>query len=253
MSKSADRTKEVTLLDEALSKTVSSIVRGSPDPIPSHELIAELKPQLDKLAPAIERAFASVRDPETYDTINEIVGRWSSFLSYHGVVPNLVKARVPIDRSIGSVQAQSVDEELSEPLRSEVGAQPSPVVARATGRRKAATARVLLRVGSGKFVVNGRRLEEYFPRDALRASVLDPIREVEAEGLYDVFANVSGGGISGQAGAIRHGVSKSLVAITETHRVPLKRRGFLTRDARKKERKKPGKKGARARYQYSKR
>jgi len=123
----------------------------------------------------------------------------------------------------------------------------------ATGKRKTAVARVWLRPGKGKIEINRRLFEEYFPRDTLRMTILQPLELTDTLGQFDVYVNVTGGGGSGQAGAIRHGVSKALLAYNESLRDILKKAGFITRDPRVKERKKYGQKGARARFQYSKR
>jgi len=123
----------------------------------------------------------------------------------------------------------------------------------ATGKRKCAIARILLKPGSGTITVNKRTLEDYFPRLPLRNVLRRPLQIVEAENLYDVIANVLGGGPTGQAEAIRHGIARALVLADEKRRGAIKKAGFLTRDARKKERKKYGQPGARKRFQYSKR
>ena len=123
----------------------------------------------------------------------------------------------------------------------------------ATGKRKTAVARVWLRPGKGKIEINRRLFEDYFPRDTLRMTILQPLELTNTLGQFDVYVNVTGGGGSGQAGAIRHGVSKALLAYNESLRDILKKAGFITRDPRVKERKKYGQKGARARFQYSKR
>jgi len=122
-----------------------------------------------------------------------------------------------------------------------------------TGKRKTAVARVRLQFGTGTITVNGRTLEDYFPREALRRIIAQPFEAVSATGRFDVTASVKGGGIAGQADAVRHGISRALQTQDETLRAVLKKKGFLTRDARKKERKKYGQKGARARFQFSKR
>lgn len=123
-----------------------------------------------------------------------------------------------------------------------------------TGKRKTAVARVWLKSpGKGEILVNRRPLEDYFPRETLRLMVLQPFKLTDTLGRFDVYVNVRGGGISGQAGAIRHGISRALVAFNPDLRPLLKKSGLLTRDARKKERKKYGQRGARARFQYSKR
>ena len=125
--------------------------------------------------------------------------------------------------------------------------------AAATGKRKTAIARVQIKLGSGQILVNGRSLDEYFPRESLRMLVRQPLETVNAVTTYDVHASIKGGGVTGQAGALRHGIARALEKVDPNLRGPLKRKGFLTRDARKKERKKYGQKGARARYQFSKR
>ncbi|MGD8858548.1 MAG: 30S ribosomal protein S9 [Myxococcales bacterium] len=122
-----------------------------------------------------------------------------------------------------------------------------------TGKRKNAIARVFVQPGSGKITVNGRPVEEFFPRQTSQMVVRQPLELVERTGDLDVTVNVCGGGESGQAGAVRHGISRALLVVDPELRSALKKAGFLTRDARKKERKKPGQPGARKKYQYSKR
>ena len=123
----------------------------------------------------------------------------------------------------------------------------------ATGRRKNAIARVILRPGNGQFNINGRKLEDFFPSLNHQALVKEAFALTELEGQYDLFANVNGGGITGQAEAIRHGVGRALVHIDDEHRVVLKPHKVLTRDPRMVERKKPGRKKARKNFQFSKR
>lgn len=124
----------------------------------------------------------------------------------------------------------------------------------ATGKRKTAIARVRMEPGEGKFVVNDRQLEDYFAgMSAQIAAIKQPLEMTDTAGKYDIYANVMGGGMTGQAGAVRHGIAKVLLAIDPAVRTVLKRALMLTRDARKKERKKYGQKGARKRFQYSKR
>lgn len=122
-----------------------------------------------------------------------------------------------------------------------------------TGKRKTAVARIRLKLGSGQILVNGRILDEYFGRESLRTLVKQPLDVVNATTRYDVVSSVRGGGPTGQAGALRHGIARALVDLDTGLRPQLKRAGFLTRDARKKERKKYGQRGARARFQFSKR
>lgn len=123
----------------------------------------------------------------------------------------------------------------------------------ATGRRKTAIARVRLSKGSGQITVNGRKFEEYFPTTDIRLVVEAPFKAIEGQGKFDVIALCEGGGPVGQAGALRHGISRALLQIDENYRAILKKAGFLTRDPRMKERKKPGQPGARRRFQFSKR
>jgi small subunit ribosomal protein S9 len=122
-----------------------------------------------------------------------------------------------------------------------------------TGKRKSAIARVRLTLGSGTITVNGRALDNYFPREASRMIIHQPFEAVSGMGRYDIVANIHGGGLSGQADALRHGISRALEKLDSANRPTLKKKGMLTRDARKKERKKYGQKGARARFQFSKR
>ena len=122
-----------------------------------------------------------------------------------------------------------------------------------TGRRKSSTARVHMRTGSGQITVNARPLDEFFGRETGRMIVRQPLELVQMAGSFDITAVVAGGGITGQAGAIRHGIARALVRHDETLRQPLRQAGFLTRDAREVERKKVGRRKARRGPQYSKR
>jgi small subunit ribosomal protein S9 len=123
----------------------------------------------------------------------------------------------------------------------------------AIGRRKTSVARVYLRPGSGNWEVNGRSLEQHLPRHVLRQSAMRPLVATETEGQYDVKVNVNGGGLRGQADAIRLGVARALVKVNEEFRPTLRGEGLMTRDPREVERKKPGRPGARKRFQFSKR
>ena len=122
-----------------------------------------------------------------------------------------------------------------------------------TGRRKRSVARVRLAPGTGVIVVNERPYEDYFPRETLRMAIKAPLLLTHELGKYDIRVNVMGGGVSGQAGAIRMGIARALAALDEAHRVALRAAGLLTRDPREKERKKYGQKGARKRFQWTKR
>ena len=134
-----------------------------------------------------------------------------------------------------------------EPVRDELGR------AYATGKRKDAVARVWIKPGSGKVVVNGKDQDKYFARPVLQLILRQPFQVAGVEGEFDVFATVKGGGLTGQAGAVKHGISKALQLYEPALRAPLKAAGFLTRDSRVVERKKYGKRKARRSFQFSKR
>jgi small subunit ribosomal protein S9 len=123
----------------------------------------------------------------------------------------------------------------------------------ATGKRKTAIARVWLMPGDGNITINKRHIDEYVKRETAKMVIRQPLELTETLGKYDIYVNVRGGGISGQAGAIKHGISKALLEANPDFRPLLKKSGFLTRDSRVKERKKYGQPGARKRFQYSKR
>lgn len=123
----------------------------------------------------------------------------------------------------------------------------------ATGRRKTSAARVFLKPGSGKITINGKPADGYLSKATSRMVIVQPFGIIAQQGQFDAYVTVAGGGESGQAGAIRHGISRALVAFDEANRGLLKKAGFLTRDPRMVERKKYGKAGARRRFQYSKR
>lgn len=123
----------------------------------------------------------------------------------------------------------------------------------AVGRRKTSVARVYLTPGTGKWIVNGRNLGEYFPRPSLVQHIQQSFNATDTLGAFDVMAHLDGGGVSGQAGALRHAIARALCKADELHRPKLRTAGLLTRDSRMVERKKPGRAGARKRFQFSKR
>ncbi|MFP5262783.1 MAG: 30S ribosomal protein S9 [Blastocatellia bacterium] len=122
-----------------------------------------------------------------------------------------------------------------------------------TGRRKSATARVFIKPGTGEIIVNKRRFEEYFQNETHRMVIRQPLHLTDSVGKLDILVNVDGGGPAGQAGAVRHGLTRALMDLNPEFRSRLKKAGFITRDPRAKERKKYGQKGARKRFQFSKR
>jgi len=121
------------------------------------------------------------------------------------------------------------------------------------GRRKTSVARVRLIPGKGEIIINNRKVDDYFGRKTYKMIILQPIELTNSKGSYDIYVNVKGGGLTGQAGAVRHGISRALAANNSENRSILKENGFLTRDSRKVERKKPGLRGARRGFQFSKR
>jgi small subunit ribosomal protein S9 len=153
----------------------------------------------------------------------------------------------------GEDESREAEEVLAEPISTAAIDLASGARYRATGKRKTAIARVTLRPGTGTYLVNGRVLEEHFPRVTLQRNIRQPLETVGYQDRMDVVARLHGGGISAQAGALRHGVSRALLEADPNLRGELKRRGFLTRDSRAKERKKAGLKKARKRPQFSKR
>jgi small subunit ribosomal protein S9 len=150
-------------------------------------------------------------------------------------------------------ESEEEDKALPEPISTAAIDLAAGARYRATGKRKTAIARVILRPGSGSYTINGRSLDAYFPRATLQRNIRQPLETVGYEERMDVVARLHGGGVSAQAGALRHGISRALLEADPNLRGELKRRGFLTRDSRAKERKKAGLKKARKRPQFSKR
>ncbi len=154
---------------------------------------------------------------------------------------------------VAEAEEEAAEESLPQPISTAAIDLAAGARYRATGKRKTAIARVILRPGSGVYLINGRTLEEHFPRTTLQRNIRQPLETVGYEERMDVVARLHGGGISAQAGALRHGISRALLEADPNLRGELKRRGFLTRDSRAKERKKAGLKKARKRPQFSKR
>ena len=157
------------------------------------------------------------------------------------------------DGAEGEGAADAEDEVVEEPIAAVTINLAADARYSATGKRKRAVARVILKPGTGDFVINGKSLTEFFPRDTLQRTIRQPLETVGYETKMDVIARMHGGGVSAQADALRHGISRALLEADPNLRGELKRRGFLTRDARAKERKKAGLKKARKRPQFSKR
>jgi small subunit ribosomal protein S9 len=151
------------------------------------------------------------------------------------------------------VGAEAAQETVAAPAPAEARTPPRTGQFNAVGRRKTATARVFLRPGNGRWRINGRSFEEYFPRPVLRQSAARPLELTQTDGQFDVLVNVNGGGLRGQAEAVRLAVARALVKMDDDLRRVLRSEELLTRDAREVERKKPGRPGARKRFQFSKR
>jgi len=177
------------------------------------------------------------------------LGRSESYEDAYAVDPYAVED----EGEEGQEDEEDQEAVLAEPIATAAIDLASGARYRATGKRKSAIARVTLRPGSGSYLVNGRTLEEHFPRITLQRNIRQPLETVGFQDRMDVVARLHGGGISAQAGALRHGVSRALLEADPNLRGELKRRGFLTRDSRAKERKKAGLKKARKRPQFSKR
>jgi small subunit ribosomal protein S9 len=178
-----------------------------------------------------------------------------------------INAETPTDQTLVTEAIEAGDEAVAAapddvavdapaPVATEAPRKPHPVIGGpvgATGRRKEAIARVRLVPGTGKWTINGRSLEDYFPNKVHQQVVNEPLKTLDVADRYDVLVRVQGGGVSGQAGAVRLGIARALTQTDDDARPPLKKAGFLTRDARAKERKKYGLKKARKAPQYSKR
>ncbi|GGE26909.1 30S ribosomal protein S9 [Primorskyibacter flagellatus] len=160
-------------------------------------------------------------------------------------INSLEELKGTVTENIGGVMAEA--EAPRDPVRDELGRS------YATGKRKDATARVWIKPGSGKVTVNGKELNTYFARPVLQMILRQPFQVAGVEGEFDVYATVTGGGLSGQAGAVKHGISKALQLYDPALRGALKAAGFLTRDSRVVERKKYGRRKARRSFQFSKR
>jgi small subunit ribosomal protein S9 len=236
--------------------------------VAAEPVAAEEPPAAEEPAPAV--AAEAVADDEDED--EEPAPREKPAVpGAHLEVDIVPEGADPLGRSEGYEDAYAVDpyavdedseqaqdgeedeQELTEPISTAAIDLASGARYRATGKRKSAIARVTLRPGTGSYLVNGRTLEEHFPRLTLQRNIRQPLETVGYQDRMDVVARLHGGGISAQAGALRHGVSRALLEADPNLRGELKRRGFLTRDSRAKERKKAGLKKARKRPQFSKR
>jgi small subunit ribosomal protein S9 len=213
-------------------------------------------------APAAPTAAAEDGDEEADE---EVAPRQRPEIPGADLVPDLIseadefmdaeaRAAAEAEAEAAAARAQEEDsEEESRPIADAAIDLAAGARYTATGKRKTAVARVILKPGSGSYLINGKTLDDFFPRDTLRRVIRQPLEAVGYDSRMDVVARMHGGGVSAQAGALRHGISRALLEADPNLRGELKRRGFLTRDPRVKERKKAGLKKARKRPQFSKR
>jgi small subunit ribosomal protein S9 len=245
----AEERAEAEEMVEAFEEVVAEeIVEEILEEVVAEEVVAEAEAELEEEAtprvkPAVPGAHLEV------DIVPEGVDPLGRSEAYED--PYAIEGEEPEGEADG--QQEDREEVLSKPISTAAIDLASGARYRATGKRKTAVARVTLRPGSGSYLVNGRTLEEHFPRITQQRNIRQPLEAVGYQERMDVVARLHGGGISAQAGALRHGVSRALLEADPNLRGELKRRGFLTRDSRAKERKKAGLKKARKRPQFSKR
>jgi small subunit ribosomal protein S9 len=226
---------------------VTDAEHPEPDSPPAGELEDE-----DAYEEEVEEEFAPRPKPEIpgADLEPDLVIEPPQFLDAEALAAAEAEAEAEAAR-----RAQEPEEEeiLTQPIADAAINLAAGARYSATGKRKTAVARVIIKPGNGTYTVNGKSLEEFFPRETLRRVIRQPLEAVGYENRMDVVARMHGGGVSSQAGALRHGISRALIVADPHLRGELKRRGFLTRDPRVKERKKAGLKKARKRPQFSKR
>jgi small subunit ribosomal protein S9 len=221
---------------------------GDPDAVqPDTTIEVEQNPLEDEELEEIELTPRQKPEIPGADLIPDIVSDSDQFLDAEA------QAAAEADAEAAAARAQREAEEDSSPIADAAIDLAAGARYTATGKRKTAVARVILKPGTGTYVINGKTLEAFFPRETLRRIIRLPLETVGYESRMDVVARMHGGGVSAQAGALRHGISRALIVADPNLRGELKRRGFLTRDPRVKERKKAGLKKARKRPQFSKR
>ena len=220
---------------------------------PAAEAEAPAEAQAETDAPAAEaEAEEDDEEPETPRAKPAIPGMdLQPDIVPEGVDP-LARAEAEAEEEAAAAAAAEDEELDDQPVAATIDLGASARYT-ATGKRKTAIARVILKPGNGAYTINGKTLDEYFPRATLQKNIRQPLEAVGYEDRMDVIATMTGGGVSAQAGALRHGISRALLEADPNLRGELKRRGFLTRDSRAKERKKAGLKKARKRPQFSKR
>jgi small subunit ribosomal protein S9 len=231
---------------------------GPPAEPAAEEPVAEPAP-----APATP---AAQRSPEGDEEYEELAPRQKPEIPGADLIPDIVSegeqfldaeaqaaAEAEAEAEAAARERQEAEEDEARPIADAAIDLAAGARYTSTGKRKTAVARVIIKPGSGSYVINGKTLEAFFPRETLRRVIRQPLETVGYESRMDVVARMHGGGVSAQAGALRHGISRALIVADPNLRGELKRRGFLTRDPRVKERKKAGLKKARKRPQFSKR
>jgi small subunit ribosomal protein S9 len=259
---SEEEPPEALLAEDAAAEAPESVPVAEQAPVAEGEAPAEEQPSTDEAEadeeeeepaprekPAVPGAHLEVDIvPEGVDPLS----RREGYEDAYAVDPYAIDEEVEEEQAV-EAEDDEREEILTQPISTAAIDLASGARYRATGKRKSAIARVTLRPGSGSYLVNGRTLEDHFPRLTLQRNIRQPLETVGYQDRMDVVARLHGGGISAQAGALRHGVSRALLEADPNLRGELKRRGFLTRDSRAKERKKAGLKKARKRPQFSKR
>jgi small subunit ribosomal protein S9 len=245
------------IVEEAVEEVAEEIVAEEIAEAVVEEIVAE------EIAEAVVEAEAEAEEPEEEPTPRVKPSVPGAHLEVD-IVPEGVDPLAPeqpadpyaveeYEEPQGEADQEADGGQLAEPISTAAIDLAAGARYKATGKRKTAIARVILRPGSGTYLVNGRALDEHFPRITLQRNIRQPLETVGYQERMDVVARLHGGGISAQAGALRHGISRALLEADPNLRGELKRRGFLTRDSRAKERKKAGLKKARKRPQFSKR
>jgi small subunit ribosomal protein S9 len=237
---------------------------ATPEAVPETPPAAEAPPAAPEAAPVSPQAAptpaATTQDGEDVDEtprqrpeipgadlIPDIVSESDEFMDAEA------RAAAEAEAEVAAARAGEENEDEARPIADAAIDLAAGARYTSTGKRKTAVARVILKPGSGTYSVNGKELDDFFPRDTLRRVIRQPLEAVGYESRMDVVAKMHGGGVAAQAGALRHGISRALIVADPNLRGELKRRGFLTRDPRVKERKKAGLKKARKRPQFSKR
>jgi small subunit ribosomal protein S9 len=240
---------EEPVAEQAAEEPVAEEPGGAAEDTPEVVIEAEQNPLADEELEEIEVAPREKPEIPGADLIPDIQPEGDQFLDAEA----RAAAEADAEAQAALREQAEADEADSRPIADAAIDLAAGARYTATGKRKTAVARVIIKPGTGTYVINGKSLEEFFPRETLRRVIRQPLETVGYESRMDVVARMHGGGVSAQAGALRHGISRALIVAAPDLRGELKRRGFLTRDPRVKERKKAGLKKARKRPQFSKR